>query len=73
MILENGIKPPSSATPKPTIEREEPEKIKKWREEQRKRLEEKGKLGSNYSCLLTFICLIFNIELTHFIRCRRRN
>ena len=31
-----------ATSPKPTIPREEPEKIKKWREEQRKRLEEKG-------------------------------
>ena len=32
----------SSAPVKP-VAREEPEKIKKWREEQKKRLEEKGK------------------------------
>lgn len=44
-ISENGIKQASAAAPapaKPPVEREEPEKIKKWREEQRKRLEEKG-------------------------------
>ncbi|XP_065201548.1 clathrin light chain isoform X2 [Planococcus citri] len=40
--LENGIEPPpSSAAAQPHVKREEPEKIKKWREEQRKRLEEK--------------------------------
>lgn len=33
-----------SAPSKPVV-REEPEKIKKWREEQKTRLEEKGKLS----------------------------
>ena len=35
----------AEVTPPPTVKpvREEPEKIKKWREEQKKRLEEKGK------------------------------
>jgi hypothetical protein len=34
------------ASPAPTrpVTREEPEKIKKWREEQKKRLEEKGRM-----------------------------
>lgn len=32
----------SSPINAPKIEREEPEKIKKWREEQKTRLEEKG-------------------------------
>lgn len=32
--------------PKPIVERVEPEKIKKWREEQQKRLTEKGKTDS---------------------------
>lgn len=36
------ITPPPAAK----VVREEPEKIKKWREEQKKRLEEKGKLIS---------------------------
>jgi hypothetical protein len=41
------------ASPAPTrpVTREEPEKIKKWREEQKKRLEEKGRyrtLKENY-------------------------
>ena len=36
----------SEISPAPAVKpvREEPEKIKKWREEQKKRLEEKGKL-----------------------------
>lgn len=32
----------NQATPTKPVIREEPEKIKKWREEQKKRLEEKG-------------------------------
>jgi len=43
-----GISPPVSLGQP----REEPEKIKKWRQEQVKRLEEKGKCG------VTFIVLI---------------
>lgn len=39
----------------PKVEREEPEKIKKWREQQKTRLEEKGKmLFKNYSMYKRF-------------------
>jgi hypothetical protein len=44
----------SPAPPRP-VTREEPEKIKKWREEQKKRLEEKGRyriLKENYSTVV---------------------
>lgn len=42
----------SEVTPAPAVIREEPEKIKKWREEQACRLEEKGKRLN--SILLSF-------------------
>jgi len=44
----------------PKVEREEPEKIKKWREEQKTRLEEKGSL---FMCLLLRIIFIQNLYL----------
>lgn len=34
----------ASSAPTRPVTREEPEKIKKWREEQKKRLEEKGRM-----------------------------
>lgn len=45
----------ASSAPTRSVTREEPEKIKKWREEQKKRLEEKGKmygLKENLCCSL---------------------
>lgn len=44
--------PVKTSSPKPHTEREEPEKIKKWREQQQKRLTEKGEV-SNQSCHTT--------------------
>lgn len=40
-VFAEPVKPSSQ---KPYVEREEPEKIKKWREEQQKRLTEKGEM-----------------------------
>lgn len=47
--------------PKPPPVKEEPEKIRKWREEQKTRLEEKGKylLLAKFH-YMTFVILIFN-------------
>jgi len=52
--------------PPPPV-KEEPEKIKKWREEQKARLEEKGNKK-----LIKFCNVSYNMNSVIFFRCRRR-
>jgi len=50
------------------IEREEPEKIKKWREEQKTRLEEKGNIifGKD-SCYMHYLLIVNYVNLIALI------
>lgn len=55
-ILFNNFLGRISPAPQKPVVREEPEKIRKWREDQKQRLEEKGMYFKLICCNFLFIC-----------------
>lgn len=55
-ILFNNVLGRISPAPQKPVVREEPEKIRKWREDQKQRLEEKGMYFKLIYCNFLFIC-----------------